>query len=385
MSSPSGSPAGRRRFASPAPPPEGRIRRRFHSLCLAACGVAFFAGCEPAAPQAALPPPSSGPPAVPVTAVAVQTLARSMRLPGELLAWRDVAIYARTPGFIEKIEVDRGSRVKQGQNLVQLVAPELAAARLEAEAKVASDEATFRRLKEAAATPGVVSKNDLDVADRLVEAGRQRVKAWQQQEAYLRISAPFDGVVTERNVHEGSLVAPSGAGSMPMLRVQEVSRLRLVVAVPEAAAVGTTEGEGVTFEVPAFPGVPFTGKIARQAHALDPKTRTMPVELDVENGTGKLAPGMFADVQWRMKRAEPTLFVPASAIVTTTERTFVIRVRERKAEWVTVRQGVTLSPSAVEVFGALSGGDWVATRGTDELRSGTEVKEPVPPKPSSAP
>jgi membrane fusion protein (multidrug efflux system) len=344
--------------------------------------AALLLGCDPAAPPAALPPPPAGPPTIPVTAVVAQTLVRSMRLPGELLARRDVAIYARIPGFIERIDVDRGSRVKQGQLLVQLVAPELAAARLEAEAKLGSDEATARRLKEAAATPGVVSKNDLDVAEKLVDAGRQRVKAWQQQEAYLRITAPFDGIVTERNVHEGSLVAPSGAGSMPMLRVQEVSQLRLQVAVPEAAAGGITEGLEVKFLVPAYPGVPFTGKVARLAHALDVKTRTMPVELDVENEAGKLAPGMFADVQWQMKRADPTLFVPASSIVTTTERTFVIRVQARKAEWVDVRPGVTLSPSAVEVFGALAAGDWVATRGTDELRSGTEVREPAPPGPS---
>ena len=109
----------------------------------------------------------------------------------------------------------------------------------------------------------------------------------------------------------------------------------------------------------------------------------MPVELDVDNAAGKLAPGMFADVQWKMRRSEPTLFVPATSIVMTTERTFVIRVQAGKAEWVDVRQGPS-TPAGTEVFGALAAGDWVATRATDELRSGTTVvpKEPAAPPPS---
>jgi membrane fusion protein, multidrug efflux system len=335
--------------------------------------------CDPAAPPSPLPPPSSAPPTIPVTPVVAQALTKAMRLPGELLPRREVAIYSRVPGFIERIEVDRGSAVKQGQLLVQLVAPELAAQRLEAEARVASDEATYRRLKEAASTPGVVSKNDLDIAEKTAEAGRARVKAWREQEAYLRISAPFDGLVTERNVHEGSLVAPSGAGSTPLVRIQEISVLRLVVPVPEVATGSITAGDKVAFTVPAYPGVPFAGTVSRTAQTLDVRTRTMPVELDVDNTPGKLAPGMFAEVQWQMKRREPTLFVPATAIATTTERTFVIRIAAGKTEWVDVRPGVSTS-GGVEVFGALAPGDWVALRATDELRPDTKV---VPKEPAS--
>ena len=345
-----------------------------------------LAGCEPAPPAPPAKAATAGPPNIAVVPVVAKALSKTLTLPGEILPFRDVAIYPRVSGFVEKIEVDRGSPVKQGQLLVQLVAPELHASRLEAEARRAADEATFKRLKEAAATPGVVSKNDLEIAEKAAVADAERVKGWQQQEAYLRIGAPFDGIVTERNVHEGSLVAPSGAGSAPMLRVQELSRLRLVIAVPEPATGGIAEGNEIKFAVPAYPGVPFAGKIARVAHALEVKTRTMPVELDVDNAGGKLAPGMFAEVKWPMKRAEPTLFVPASAIATTTERTFVIRMKdmsekEAGAEWVDVRPGVATA-DGVEVFGSLSAGDWVAARATDELRAGTKVlpSKPTPPK-----
>jgi membrane fusion protein (multidrug efflux system) len=346
-----------------------------------ALAFVLLSACEPPASAPPAPAEPPGPPAVTVAPVVQQKLAKTMRLSGELVAHRDVALYARVQGFVEKIEVDRGSVVKQGQTLVQLVAPEMAAARNEAEAKLASDLATYKRLKEASATPGVISGNEVEVAEKTVEADQARVRVWQQNETYLRITAPFDGVITERNIHEGSLVSPSGAGSAAMMRIQEVARLRLVVAVPEVAAGVVTEGETLKFTVPAFPGVPFLGTVARASHALDLKTRSMPVELDVDNREGRLSPGMFPEVQWQMKRAEATLFVPPTSVVTTTERTFVIRVKDGIAEWVDVKPGVSTG-ALQEVFGAVAAGDLVALRGSDELRAGTKVtaKEAVPAK-----
>jgi RND family efflux transporter MFP subunit len=190
-------------------------------------------------------------------------------------------------------------------------------------------------------------------------------------ESYLRITAPFDGVITERSVHVGSLVSPS---SPPMLRLQQVSTLRLVVAVPETAVSGTQPGQTIAFSVPAYPGEPFSGTLARTARAVDVKTRTMPVEIDVPNRDGRLAPGMYATVAWTIRRPQPSLFVPGTAIATTTERTFVVRVRNGQTEWVDVKRGVTSENQLVEVFGNLQAGDQVAVRGTDELRAGTRVR-----------
>ncbi len=347
-----------------------RVRLAVLALLVAGCG-------KPPEPPAN--PASAGPPTILVAPVVSQKLAKPMRLPGELLAFRDVALHAKLQGFVEKIEVDRGSQVRRGQLLVQLVAPELAAQRREAEAKVAGDEATYKRLNGASATPGVVAGNDLEVAEKALEASCARLKTCDEMLSYLRIVAPFDGVVTERNVHEGSIVG--AAASIPMVRVQEVSRLRLLVPVPEIAVGGITAGDKVAFTVPAWPGVPFTGTVARLANALDMKTRTMPVELDVENAAGKLAPGMFPEVHWQMRRPAPSLFVPESSVTVTTERVFVIRVRDGQAEWVDVRRGVSVGGLA-EVFGALAEGDGVAVRGTDELRAGTKVtvKEAAPAK-----
>lgn len=371
----------------------------------------------------------AAPPTVITTYVVSQTVNKELRLPGELHAYQNVAIYPKVQGFVESVNVDRGSVVKRGQLLIRMSAPELVSRTSEAEAKVraaeeqrvemearvasvreqraeavaklAVDEGTYKRLKAAAATPGVVAENDVDIARGAVEADKARIRLIEQNEkaaqsvaqsqkenekatrdaansvrdieSYLRITAPFDGVVTERNVDRGSLVGPSsGPASTPMLRLQQITRLRLIVPVPESDVAGVTAGSPVNFTVPAFPGENFAGVVQRVSHMLDEKTRTMPVELGVINDSGRLTPGMFPEVIWPTSRPKPSLFVPASAIATTTERSFVIRIRNGVTEWVSVKRGVSMG-DLVEIFGELEENDLVAVRGTDELRAGTLV------------
>lgn len=347
-------------------------------------------------------------PTVDVARVVSQKLSVTTRLPGELQPYEVVALYPKVTAFVNWIGVDRGSRVTKGQLIVRLEAPELtsqqaeaqaklqsaAAQRVEADAKLASDESTYQRLKSASATPGVVSGNELEIAQKTVEADRARVRAAQdsadaaraalrsiqQIEDYLQVKAPFDGIVTERNVHPGALVGPTGGSgvAVPMVRIEQVSRLRLVVPVPEVYAAAIPAGTKVNFTVPAFPGQTFSGTVTRVAHSVDVKTRTMPVELDISNPSARLAPGMFAEVQWPVRRVEPSMFVPTSAVAKTTERTFVVRVRDGKTEWVDVKTG-TIVGRLAEVFGDLHEGDEVAARGTDELRAGTRVStRPAP-------
>jgi membrane fusion protein, multidrug efflux system len=195
------------------------------------------------------------------------------------------------------------------------------------------------------------------------------VKADAEMEAYLELTAPFDGVITERNVHPGSLVGPSTGA---LLRIEQVKRLRLTVPVPEAYVGTIRNGLKVDFRVSAFPDEAFQGVIARPAHSLDMKTRSMLVELDVNNLKRTLAPGMFAEVQWPVSRAQKSLFVPTTAVVRTSERQFVVRVRNGVAEWVDVRRG-EVNGNVIEVFGDLREGDVVFRRGNDEIRPGTKI------------
>jgi membrane fusion protein (multidrug efflux system) len=204
-------------------------------------------------------------------------------------------------------------------------------------------QSTYDRLKAASARPGVVAGHDVEIAERGVEAARAHVnalkssggaaeaavKAVEEMEAYLELTAPFDGVITERNVHPGSLVGPSTG---TLLRIEQVARLRLTVPVPEVYVGTITRGTRADFRVSAFPDQTFRGIIARPAHTLDMKTRSMLVELEVSNPKLTLAAGMFAEVQWPVSRAQTSLFVPTTAVVRTSERQFVIRVRNGAAD-----------------------------------------------------
>lgn len=370
-----------------------------------ACGRAENRGAPAGAPAAQ----PAGPATVDVVLVVEQPLDVNLSLPAELAPFQAVAVYPRVTGFVKAVAVDRGSMVGAGALLMTLDAPELVAQRAEAESKVQSalaqvaaaearadaDRSTFDRLTAASATPGVVAGNDVYLAEKAaqasqnqlastrqaVEAARQALAAVRDMEGFLRVIAPFAGVVTERNVHPGALVGPATSGATPMLRLADTRRLRLVVPVPEAYTTEIRHGTAVPFSVAAYPGTSFSGTVARIAQTVDVATRTMAVELDVDNGNGQLAAGTFCQVRWPVRRQGPSLFVPSASIATTTDRTFVIRVRDGKTEWVDVRTGLTAGP-LVEVFGDVQAGDRVAGRGTDELRPGTAVVA-RDPKPSS--
>ncbi len=333
-----------------------------------------------------------------LASVVSKSISRTTDLPGEFQPFLKVSLHARVQGYVDRILVDRGSFVKRGQLLAELSAPEMSAQIAEAESKVqaaesersqaeaqlAAAQSTHARLKKAAETPGAIAGNELIQAEKQVDAAqalvRSRKQAGQSAEAivrarkdlqaYLKITAPFDGIVTERLVHPGALVGP-GADPV-LLTIEQVSRLRLVVAVPEEHVGGIAAGAKVEFRVPAFPERTYSGTITRIAHVLDPKTRTMPVELEVSNADGSLAPGMYPSVKWPIRSSRPALFVPRTSVVTTTERTFVVRDRNGRAEWVDVRKGSS-EGDLVEVIGNLKSGDMVVRHATDEMREGNTI------------
>jgi RND family efflux transporter MFP subunit len=196
-----------------------------------------------------------------------------------------------------------------------------------------------------------------------------------QLESYLNIEAPFDGVVTTRNLHPGALVGPASgqSGAMPIVQIVDTGRLRLVVPVPEAYLGEMQAGQKVAFTVPAYPGDTFHAPIARISHNVDVSSRTMPVELDVHNADGRLSSGSFSSVQWPVRRSAPTMFVPVAAVTNDQQRSFVERVRGGKAEWVDVVTGLSVKGN-IEVFGDLKPGDEVIRNATDAIRSGQQVK-----------
>jgi membrane fusion protein, multidrug efflux system len=331
--------------------------------------------------------------------VVSKSISRTADLPGEFQPYLNVTLHSRVTGFVENVLVDRGSMVKSGDVLIELSAPEMKAQiaeaesklraieadRAQAEAQVAASESTVERMREAAKTPGAIAGNELMLAEKQVDAGRAVVNSRQQasraaqasvdalktMETYLKIAAPFDGVVTERLVHPGALVGPNS--NTALLVIQQLSKLRLIVAVPEENVGGIVRGANVQFRVPAYVDRTFSGIVARIPRVLDPKTRSMPVELDVLNKDLVLSPGMYPTVNWPIRSSQQALFVPKTSIVTTTERTFVVREKSGKAEWVDVRKGPA-DGDLIQVIGPLQPGDHVVKRATDELREGTILR-----------
>lgn len=329
---------------------------------------------EPA--HGAAPEASASPTAVDVAPVAQRTLDTTSHLQGDLSAYESVALFARVGAFVSRVDVDRGSVVKKGTLLVQLVAPELAAQHAEAEAKAKAADSNYQRLKAASATPGAVAGNELEAAAASATASAAKAEALRVQEQYLRVTAPFDAVVTERNVHPGALVGPGS--NTPMLRLEQQKRLRLTVAVPEPLVGAIVDGAAVSFSVRSWPGETFPATIQRSSHSLDPRTRTMAVELDVDNASRRLAPGMFADIAWPVRRPTPSLFVPSNAVVVSTEQSFVVRVTDGAFHRVTVTRGASMG-ELVEVIGELHEGDRVVLHANEEMREGAAatVRGPV--------
>jgi membrane fusion protein (multidrug efflux system) len=316
------------------------------------------------------------------------TLESEMIIPGELIAYQQVDLYAKVTGFVKELNVDIGSKVKAGQVLIVLEAPELTAQLSAAQSRLKSQEAVYtasianyNRLIETSKTPGTISPHDIEQAQARkdadlanLEAARASHKEVNEMKNYLVLRAPFAGTITARNVNIGAYVGPGGRGSeLPALTLQQQDKLRLVVSVPETYTVYIKPGDEVRYKVRSMPGQLFKAKVVRLSGALDPRLRSQRIEADVKNSDGTFLAGTVADVTFGF-RSRPTSFnVPKTAVVTTTESAFVIRVVDGKAQRVIIKKGIQ-SGDSVEVFGNLREGDVVLKKANEEIKEGQEIK-----------
>jgi RND family efflux transporter MFP subunit len=190
---------------------------------------------------------------------------------------------------------------------------------------------------------------------------------------YLQVRAPFDGVISSRNVYSGAYVTPSDkSAGKPMLTLQEQSKLRLVVDVPEAAVSYFSNKDTVHFTVKTLPGKQFTASINRMAGSLNSELRSEQMQMDIPNKNKELLPGMFAQVTLRLTNTQKTFVVPQSAVTQNSRSVFVIRVVNHKAQWINVQKGRE-TPDSLEVYGALNPGDMLISNATDELKNSAAV------------
>jgi len=317
--------------------------------------------------------------------VVEKALSSSARLPGQLVPFNEVNLFPKVNGFVKTINVDRGSIVKKGQLLLTLEAPEMESQLQAANSRylqqqenaVASKE-KYERLKEAAKEPGSVSPLDLDNASSKMKADQamaqsehSNVDAVRTMQGYLRIYAPFDGMIIQRNVSPGALVAPGKTTDQPMLIIQDVNKMRLTVDIPEDYVDKIDLKQPVKFTFNAMPGQEQTARISRSANALG-SMRSEAIEIDVANKNGQLKPGMYAEVKIPMLSGAKSLLVPNTAIMRSTEHEYVIAVRDGKAVLINIKTGLT-GDDATEVFGDLKADDKVIDHPSDETKQGDVI------------
>jgi membrane fusion protein (multidrug efflux system) len=327
-------------------------------------------------------------PAVVLIPVQKGKLSSTITVPGELLPYQQVELYAKVNSYVKGLMVDIGSQVHEGQLLATLEAPEINSQLSTANSRIKQQQAvyfaskaTYDRLFNTSKTPGTISQNDLEQAEAKknsdyanLEAVRSAYKEAAANLAYLNIRAPFDGVITTRNVNLGAYVGPGGKGTDPLFVLQDQQRLRLVVSVPESYTGDLSKKNEVTFTVKSLPNQKFTAKIKRLAGALDEKLRSERLEIDVYNTSKRLLPHMFAEVAISLPAKDSTFIVPKTAVVTSTEKVFVIKVLNHRALWVNVQKGFQ-SGDMVEVYGDLKLGDQIVKQASDEIRDGSWVKD----------
>ena len=313
---------------------------------------------------------------------------QQIKLPAQFAAYEEVSIFPKVNGYVQTVLVDIGSKVKKGQTLMTLEAPELEQASVQAKERFARaksnytiDKEDYERLKEAAQTPGAISPMDLASAKGKMDADSALSNAekanWQMQQTmleYLTVYAPFDGVITERNVHPGALVSAEAKDGRPMLELKQVAHLRLQVDIPEGIAANLHDNDSVAFYINSLPGKPFNGRISRNSMNINKQFRSQRVELDVYNKDGLMAPGMYADVLFNAKGNPSAVVVPSSAVITSTERKYILVVRDKKAHKVDVSTG-NESKGKIEVFGRIQAGETVIQNANDEIKEGTLIIE----------
>ena len=352
------------------------IKHSFFMLCiLFAC-----AGCNNNAPEKPVAAVSSLD-TVPVFILKDTAVTKNIELPAELLPYEQSALFARVQGYVKEMKVDLGDRVHRGQTLALIEAPELQSKYAEfqsslqsAKAKYMSSADVYERMYRAAQakTAGIVAPVDLEhshnqlLADSAsYEASKKLAQSYKEVAGYLVLEAPFEGVVTARNADRGALVG----NNQMVLTVQNNRVLRLRIAVPELYASGITKKE-INFRVDAYPEKLFSATLARKSGSIDPVTRTEQWEFAYDNKNNELKAGAFAYVKLNLQRPGNSFVVPALAIATTQERKFVIRVKNGKAAWIDVRQGMS-TDRGIEIFGNITNGDTLVGRASDERKPGS--------------
>ena len=327
--------------------------------------------------------------------------AREIVLPGNMQAFTMAPIYARTTGYVKSWSHDIGSHVHKGDLLAVIETPELDQQLAQAKADLATAQSNAALAKITAdryqglIAQNAVSQQDTDNAlaqlratTTQVNSAQANVHRLEELQSFERIEAPFDGVITARNLDIGQLVTPAGGTTTPGAGIVSASKevfdisatqtLRVFINVPQIYAPDAKNGVAATLTLPQYPGRSFHGKLVRSSGAVDPATRTLLAEVDVDNRSGELLPGSYTEVHLNVSTAAPALIVPVSALILEPDGLHVATVdSSNHAHIVRVTSGRD-SGSTMEILNGLTPGQPVIANPPDSLTDGELVRVVTP-------
>jgi RND family efflux transporter MFP subunit len=320
----------------------------------------------------------------------------NLSLPAGIRAFQEATLYARTNGYLKRWHVDIGDRVRAGQVLAEIEAPEADRELEEARAKVAQVSASLElarstaeryraAIKEEAASPQEVDEKvgayEARKAD--VNAAKAHVQRLEQMRMYQRVVAPFAGTITARNVEVGSLIqAGSGSASGWLFKLAQTDTMRVQVSVPQNHSSLVKPGMGAELFVHELGSTAFAAKVARSAGAFDPATRTILVELNVPNADGKLIPGMYGQVKFQLVNASPNLVIPVTALIVGGEGLRVAVLDDSDAVHYKSVKVVRDLGKEVEIAEGLDEKERVINNPRDTLAEGQRVRAVLQEKPA---
>jgi RND family efflux transporter MFP subunit len=326
-------------------------------------------------------------PSVTVVHPTTGSAAQEIALPGNTEAFTDTPIYARTSGYLKKWYFDIGAHVAQGQLLAEIQTPELDQQLEQAQAELKNAQAnlqiaqiTAARWKHLLETDSVSKQetdqavSDLSSKQAIVASNEANVRRLQQMQSYERIYAPFDGVITARNTDIGALIG-AGDNSVPkeLFHMASIHTLRVFIPVPEVYVDAVRNGEKVNLTLDEFPGQTFTGTLVRNSDAIDPTSRTLNVEVDVDNPRGKLLPGAYTFVHLKVPATLGAVTVPSNTLLFRAEGLRVGVVRDGKVQLTPVTIGHDYG-NTVEITSGLNSQDAVVIDPSDSLEDGAKVQ-----------
>ena len=308
-------------------------------------------------------------------------------LPGNIQAFIDAPIYARTSGYLKRWYVDIGGRVQKDQLLAEIDTPELDQQLQAARADLATAKANYDLAQITSARyqsllkTDSVAKQDVDNAvgnaeskRAMVDSAAGNVKRLEQMQAFEKVYAPFAGVLTARNTDMGQLIGSgSGPGAKELFHVAAINTLRVYVNVPQVYSPAAVPGVQAYLTLPQFPGRRFDGRLVRNAEAIDQPSRTLLTEVDVANPSGELLPGAYAEVHLKLPSAATTVVIPVTCLMFRSEGLRVGVVRNGRAALVPITIGRDFG-TEVEVVAGLDGNEKVITNPPDSLVDGQEVR-----------